>query len=165
MQSYINHLIEDITQAERSQELYTRDNFGQPKTLEEEFAEIERWLEQGPAHTFGYYCGLEQEQFPPAEKLTEKQLKQVIKSFSHLLFTWNLNADIPANVPLNKKYALLISILGEKTDIVSIGFLTFDFCNYDPPSCPFEEHCICKDFEDYTNDIMSDDLPDEALPF
>ena len=95
--------------------------------------------------------------------IVKKQLQQIIKAFNHLLFTWNLSVDIPKKVPLAKTYSLLISTLDEKTDIVNSGFMTFEFCNYDRPSCPFGVYCICEDFD--VDDNMDIDLPKGDLPF
>lgn len=165
MQSYINHLLEDIVNAERADEMKT--NFGSEKeqTFEEHIEEVERFLEQNPAHTFSYYSGLKKEQFPPVEKLNEEQLLQINKAFEHLLFTWNLDVAIPEGIPSAKYYLLLISVLDEKTDIPESGFITFEFCNYDPPSCPFEEHCSCKDFELDNKDSMDNYKQDGDLRF
>ncbi len=165
MQSYINGLLEDIADAHRKEQDYSATEFvSDEDDMEQHFAEIEHWLEHEPMHTFSYYCGLQKEQFPPAEKLNKKQLIEIIKAFNHLLFTWNLDASIPKKIPPAKHYSLLISVLDEKTDIVKSGFITFEFCNYDPPSCPFQEHCDCKDFHD-TDDTMNVDLAEGDLPF
>jgi hypothetical protein len=166
MQPYINHLLEDITKAHRTEELIPA-MLDSPKTqtIEDDFAEIERWLENDPIHTFSYYCGLEKELFPPAEQFSKKQLLSIIKAFKHLLFSWNLDASIPKNVPPAKTYSLLLSVLDRKTDIVNSGFMTFEFCNYDSSTCPFEEYCTCKDFEIDGDDNMNTDLQEGELPF
>lgn len=70
MQSYINHLLEDITNAQKAEDSIAVYEKEEPKSIEEHFNEIERWLEdEEPANTFSYYCGLEKEQFPQAEGL------------------------------------------------------------------------------------------------
>jgi hypothetical protein len=167
MQSYVNHLLQDIIDAQRAEIDYSEIYKSKPQSIEEHFEEIERWLEgEEPAHSFSYYCGLQTEQFPPSDKLTEEQVMQINEAFKHLLFTWNLGADIPAKIPPAKTYDLLIPVLDKKTDIVNSGFITFEFCNYDPPSCPFEEYCTCKDFEmDMENDTETGKPPDGDLPF
>lgn len=162
MQSYINYLLQDINKAQRTEESCIITDKKESQSIEEHFAEIERWLEgEEPAHSFSYYCGLQKEQFPPAEKLTKVQLLQINDAFRHLLFTWNLDASIPKEIPPAKTYSLLTSVLDEKTDIVNSGFMTFEFCNYDPESCPFEQYCSCKDFE---QDIGDDDMKDYMPP-
>ncbi len=163
MQSYINHLIEDIANAHRAEQSYTAPAVEKDESMEAHFAEIERWIEHEPTHTFSYYCGLQKEQFPPAEKLTEEQMQQINKAFGQLLFTWNLDTAIPENVPTALTYTLLVSVLDEKMEPVTSGILTFEFCNYDSASCPFGHYCTCKDFEDDEN--MDIELPKGDLPF
>jgi hypothetical protein len=167
MQSYVNHLLQDIIDAQRAEIDFTKIGKEEPQTIEEHFEEIERWLEgEEPAYTFSYYCGLKTEQFPPSHMVTQEQVMQINEAFKHLLFTWNLGADIPEKIPAAKTYDLLIPVLDKKTDIVTSGFITFEFCNYDPPSCPLEQYCSCKDFDmDGENDMEKDNLEDGDLPF
>lgn len=146
MQTYINQLLEDIAKAHRSEQEEPQKY--KPQSVEEHFEEIERWLESDPEHTFSYYCGLEPEQFPPAERLTDEQLDAVYRAYGQLLFSWNLGADILDAVPLRKAYPLLISTLKKKVEIMEEGQITIEFCTCDPPSCPFEEHCTCKDIKE-----------------
>jgi hypothetical protein len=40
---------------------------------------------------------------------------------------------------------LLVSVLERKVAIVESGFETIEFCSYDPPTCPFNEWCTCKE--------------------
>lgn len=152
MQKYINQLLEDIEAAHRPEaEEQPKDK---PFSIEQHFEEVERWLERDdPEHTFSYYCGLQPEQFPPEERLTNKQLRTIYKAFGHLLFSWNLDADIPKSMPLRKAYSFLISTLEHKVEIVNDGFITIEFCTCDPPSCPFEEYCTCKKYLEESDEI------------
>lgn len=164
MQAYINYLLEDILNAERQEVQPTATTATENEKLEKHFAEIEQWIEREPVHTFGYYCGLNKEQFPPVEQLSENQLQQLNKAFRHLLFTWNLDVAIPENLPASRYYSLLVSVLDLQTDIVSSGFMTFEFCSYDTDSCPFGAYCNCKKF-DNGNNTMNVDLPEGDMPF
>jgi len=156
MQAYIDQLLEDIRNAQREESPAEENIPSRAKSFEDDFEEIERWMEHEPSQTFSYYCGLEKVQFPPAERLTIKQMRQINKAFEYLLFTWNLGADIPKKIPVARRYTFLVSVLDEKTDIVSSGQMIFDFCTCDPGSCPFEEHCACKDFEFDKHDKKKD---------
>ena len=70
MHSYIKHLLSDISNACRM-ETQAEETI-QPRSFEEEMAEIEEWIEGKEADfTFGYYCGLDAANFPPAEQLTD----------------------------------------------------------------------------------------------
>ncbi|MEP6513854.1 MAG: hypothetical protein ABJA79_08290 [Parafilimonas sp.] len=160
MHPYIPHLLSDIAGAhcaDMPEPMY-------PKTIQEEFDEIERWVEsEEPPHTFGCYCGLNNEQFPPAEQLTKKEIKIICKAFRQMMFSWNLGADLPKKLPAELYYSFLINTLNMKTNIVSSGFMTFEFCCSYPPDCPFKEHCMCLKFwnteETFIPPTETDELP------
>jgi hypothetical protein len=168
MQSYINHLLSDITEACREEQ---RETFSSAsgendvEAIERYFEEVERWLEQEPEHDFSYYCGLQKEQFPPAEQLTNEQLEAVSLAFEKLLFTWNIGVEMPDKLPAAQKYNLLISVLERKVAIVESGFETIEFCSYDPPSCPFNEWCTCKELGLKDQDDEVEDVDPDSLSF
>lgn len=143
MEAYVKHLMADIQEAARPEEPGIQYVF--PEILDDGAEEDDRWPETEPIHTFSYYCGLQKEQFPPANLLSSLQLENICQAFSKMMFTWNLDTDIPDNVPLSKKYQLLISTLDMKTEI-SNSLMTFELCSVDPPSCPLGEYCVCKEF-------------------
>ena len=95
-------------------------------SYEEEMEEVERWLEgEEPDHTFGYYCGLDADNFPPPEQLTKKDMKKVCEAFERMMFTWNLDISLPKNFPVSLQYSFLVRTLNEKTAIVNSGFTRF----------------------------------------
>ena len=154
MQSYLSHLLADIIEACRQEQLPPSSS----NTMEDYMEDAERWLESEPQFTFAYYCGLTKEQFPPANLLTDSQMESVCEALNKLHYTWNIGVDIPDHIPVSKKYTLLISVLDEKVDIQDAGFIDIEFCNYDPPSCPLNEYCTCKEFlkEDDAEENTSD---------
>lgn len=148
MHPYLPHLLRDIAAAHRTE----LPEPVRPKTFEEEMEEVERWLEgEEPLYNFGYYCGLQVEQFPPPEQLTNDEINLICKAFRQMMLTWNLCADLPEKLPLSRFYTLLISTLNLKTDIVCSGFMTFEFCQYYPPDCILKEYCTCR--EDLDTDV------------
>jgi hypothetical protein len=168
MQSYINHLLADIVEASREQQPETFSaaaGENDLETIERYFEEVERWLENEPVHDFSYYCGLLIEQFPPTEQLTSEQMEAVSLAFEKLLFTWNIGVEMPEKLPISRKYTLLVSVLDKKVAIVENGFETIEFCSYDPPSCPFDEWCTCKElglkdqYDDDLEDVDPDNIP------
>ena len=165
MQSYINHLLSDITEACREEQPETYSSASgenDVEAIERYFEEVERYLENDPELDFSYYCGLQKELFPPAEKLTNEQLEAVSIAFEKLLFTWNIGVEMPDKLPASQKYNLLISVLERKVAIVENGFETIEFCSYDPPSCPFNEWCTCKELglKDQDDDDVENVDPD-----
>ena len=161
MQSYINHLLSDIAEAcrEEQSEAYSAASAENDlEAMERHFEEIDNWLERDPEHDFSYYCGLQKEQFPPSEKLTDVQMESVSQAFERLLYTWNIGVEMPDPLPAGKKYTLLVSILERKVAIVESGFETIEFCTNHPPSCPLIEWCTCKEIWDKEQD--EDDMQD-----
>ena len=142
MEAYVTHLLSDIQEAQRAVQPMPMLNYLFPEVPDDELDEYE----SDPQYTFGYYCGLQQEQFPAAHLLNSLQLERICAAFSKMMSTWNLDTDIPDDVPLTKKYELLVSTLDIKTEISNNNLHTFELCSYDPPSCPLGEYCTCKEF-------------------
>lgn len=164
MQAYLSHLLTDIAEACREQQPLPASP---ADTMEEHFEEVEKWLENNPQHSFSYYCGLTKEQFPPPGLLTEAQLEELCKALEHLLFTWNLGAEIYSFIPVAKKYSLLVSVLDEKVEIPDYGLLTIEFCTSDPPSCPLNEYCSCREMWEKADSLEEDDISSNEgeIPF
>jgi len=162
---YLPHLLNDIAIAHR---------IGQPgeisytKSIEEEMEDIERWVE-GEDHpqTFGNYCGLKAENFPPAEQLTTEEMEMVNKAFSYMMFTWNHSADFPGDLPTEITYSMLIDTLNEKTFIPESGFVSFDYCTGYAPNCIFKEYCPCLEIwnSPSDNDMSLPGSAEDELPF
>ena len=126
MQVYIDQLLEDMAAAQRPEQ--ERSPIEQPFSIEQHLEEVERWIAgEDPEQEFAYYCGLQPEQFPPAEDLTGEQLLAISKSFKKLLFSWNLDVSLPESLPLPIAYPFLICTLKEKVQIVTDGFSVLNF--------------------------------------
>lgn len=165
MHPYFPHLLEDITAAHRIER--PKENT-YPKSFEEEMEEIERWVEgEEHEHTFGYYCGLQPEDFPPPEQFTAEEIELVNQAFRHMMFTWNLDADFPKTLPAQITYLMLVNTLSEKTFIPDDGLVSFDYCSGYAPDCVFKEHCSCLKFWNSLPDKDIDMTASETdeLPF
>ena len=164
MQKYINQLLEDMVAAHHHA---TEDKPADRSfSIEQHFEELEKWLAQEPEYTFAEHCGLKPEQFPPAERLTDEQLLIIYKAYGQLLYSWNLDADIPESLPLRRAYPILISTLHHKVEIVNDGFIIIEFCSYDVPSCPFAEHCHCKEYQSESDEMTMDPGEEnDEIPF
>jgi len=164
MQKYINQLLEDMMAAHRpAAEEKLQDK---PFSIEEHFEEVERWLASEPTYTFAEHCGLKPAQFPPVDRLTDEQLHSLYKAYGQLLYSWNLDADIPESLPLRRAYPILISTLDHKVEMVNDGFIIIEFCSYDVPSCPFAEHCRCVEFQTESDEMTRNpEEENDEMPF
>ena len=141
MHPYLQHLFADIEAAHRNDIVIEQKP---PMSFEEEMEEIESWVEGAePDHTFGYYCGLEAINFPPAQQLTIEEMELVMTAFGKMMFSWNLDIDLPVSLPADIAYTITIDSLNMKTSIVNSGFMCFDFCSGYAPDCIFKEYCPC----------------------
>jgi hypothetical protein len=141
MHPYLPHLLADITAATRPDIPW---EFEETTSFEEEMEDIENWVAGTlPSHTFSYWCGLKAEEFPPAEQLTDEDMRMVCKAFRHLLFSWNLGIELPENLPPATRYAFMVNTLNEETAIPKSGFMDFDYCSGNAPDCVFKEYCPC----------------------
>ena len=145
MHPYIPYLLEDIKDAERS--LVEAPEIPEPEAIEEELQQIENWasgdLNERP---FGAFCGLKKEEFPPPEQLSEEDIIVVYRAFSHLLFTWNADIDLPDELPWKLRYKFMLQILEKNFTLLGSGFIVFDFCTGYAPDCIFGKYCSCKKF-------------------
>ena len=142
IQPYVNYLIGDIAAAERE-----GGNNCVAISSEEDFVkhflEIEKFAEE-PMQTFGQLCGMKREEFPPADKLSIRQMQQINKAFHKLLETWNCMAIIPEKFPVTSHYRLLLSLLDEKMHVMNGGTMCFDFCTGESEGCALGDFCSCR---------------------
>ena len=162
MHPYLTHLLADIAAAHCTTTLEQKPEV----TLEEHLEEVEAWIANDePEHTFGYYCGLQAVNFPPAAQLTEKEMKLVCKAFQQMMFTWNLDIHLPELLPLPIAYKMTVDTLNKKTSIVNSGMMGFDYCTGYAPDCVFKEFCLCLKIWNKDEGINNVDLPQNELPF
>lgn len=163
MHPYIPHLLSDIAAAHRTE--IPEETF--PQTIEEHLEEVERWVNgDAPDHTFGYYCGLDSGNFPPAEQLTEQEMTLVLDEFGKMMYTWNHGMSLPEKLPVAFAYKITVDSLNMKTNIVNSGQMSFDFCSGYAPGCVFKEYCPCWEvWNAEDDDDMNIDLKEGELPF
>ena len=144
MHPYVPYLIADIFAAHRLEFPATPEPV---QSVEDDLEEAERWVAgDEPAHTFGYYCGLEKVNFPPPEQLTIEEMKLVCDAFKRMMFLWNIDISLPEKLPLPIAYKMIVDTLGRKTEIINFGCIGFDYCTGFAPDCVFGEYCPCLEF-------------------
>lgn len=150
------------------------------------FLEIENRLKSKSEFSMFYQLGLEPEQFPPLNKLTEEQVEKLTFTIHRLWNAFNFTAVIPNNTPARIVYPILLERMHDEIMIANFGHVNLEFCHYEPKECPFGlDYCDCtqieKEYEEYDKrtksidgkrdnelDSMTFDLefdPDDDLPF
>lgn len=149
MHPYLPYLLEDITNALRPDKHYSQTTANE--TIEEgDLEAIEDWVSGGvPEHTLGYYCGLDKEQFPPAEQLSVEDIQLVFDVFEKMLYSWNAEISFPDELPWPLRYQFMIKALEEGIPLIAGGdFIMLDFCSGYAPGCPFGKYCCCREYWD-----------------
>jgi hypothetical protein len=156
-EKYINQLLADLEAAhkkEKSDER-TKARNNEIVDLEEEFdpeeyfRDVENYLafDASLEPSLGHNIGIQRIQFPKAEDLELSQIEVLISAFNLMLNSHNVYHDLPKELPQEKYYTLLISILDESVYLAEDGMTTWEFCTYDPETCPIGEHCHCLQYE------------------
>jgi len=146
MQTYITKLIEDLTAAQ-NKEVHTNQNTT-TESFEDYIAEVERYLSGEGEQPIRDVIGIQEECFPPTNRLTTEQLNAVSDAYLECLESWSICIDIPEKLPAALQYNLLVGTLKQKVIVMDSGVTHLELCNYDSESCPFGlEFCRCIDTE------------------
>ena len=117
--------------------------------IEKSHAEMEQWLDERPPsrQDMYYHFGFEQEQFPPADRLTDADIELLVSAVCRLWAAYNFTPVFPDNIPGRVLYPLLLKRMEEPTFVMTRGNIGVEFCEYEVEHCPFgEQWCRCKEF-------------------
>jgi len=147
MTRYVKQLIADIYAAQNQEEFELK---AEAKILDLH-AKEDHFFTNGKElykEVFGKVCGIKTKEFPPSKFLTDVQMEGICEAIERLLFSWNLNTDLPDELPVEKAYQLLVSVFDQKNTIVTHGQTDIEFCTSTPKTCVFGEFCECKKIDD-----------------
>lgn len=182
MQKYLTQLLNDLIDAgnhppeKMDYKLLYPDHPAADPEYEGVMDYMIEW-EYAPEWKMDDLFGIEVERFPPADKLTEEQMTELVSYIIELWGDFNIQPHIPdTNPPSKVVYKVLLEYWKNKTvQYISEGWLHIEFCNYDETNCPWGyDYCTCKEIgitekENNNNapppnqDYLNDD--DETLPF
>jgi hypothetical protein len=169
MQKYIDYLIEDIQKA--SKNIPTAPYLDLDDEMEDLRGVIE--YESTTEKPMQEWFKLSKENFPPVEKLDQKQIEQLLKEILRLWNAFNFDPVLPKNLPADIAYKLLVDYFDKPVVWVSEGTIMIEFCDYDSENCPFpQEYCMCTDLNDdtryvglYDNSLEINELMQEIEDF
>lgn len=145
MQSYIQHLLQDIAEATAESPYEVPYDGPDPNTFEAHIWEVERYLHDDPDTTLGQHLGLDRVQFPDEKQLTEEQCAAVFKALEQAYFSYGVTLEIPEGIPLRICYRTAVDALERAVFVSRHGFVGIEYCHYDFDGyCPFGvERCPC----------------------
>ncbi|HLO60119.1 MAG TPA: hypothetical protein VK179_15325 [Bacteroidales bacterium] len=180
MQRYLEQLIQDLRKAtwklRPPHELWFESEADPDNEPElEDMSYVEKYIygEQIPVSEI---TGIDQENLPPPEMLTDDQKALLSVEMEKMLEVFHFVLDFPADYPMPNRYSFIRNFWNEKHVPLSFGESHIEFCDYDQNACPFPGYCaICNEVArqmEYDNnpkkqDIDPGDIPDwvkEDLP-
>lgn len=90
--------------------------------------------------------GVPAELFPPAVRLSPRHAARLVRALLAALAAFRVYADLPATLPAQRRYALLVARLGG-AEIAYYGLAGtwVEFCTYEPAYCLLPpEYCACR---------------------
>lgn len=156
-EKYIDQLIEDLASA-------TKEDNNKTETFNPTFEDIlsnndfdDENTDIG-LHPFSYHTGITREVFPPKEMLTNAQKLHLIDAIGDLLYSFHITCDYPSEISVDLEYDLMVSVFDREIEIVDMGIVTLEFCDYNPRNCLFGKNCNC--MSDYWEEEL--DLAEES---
>lgn len=142
MQTYVTQLVEYLEEAKHRKPA----PFKGMDIIEEIIATEEATLEKNGS-TMEAIFGVPKNYFPPADRLSDDQLTQLVAAIVDLWREFHYEAVLPENLPARYAYPVLVAQWHESHPLFRASNATWyiEFCNYEPSECPFpEEFCSCK---------------------
>ena len=102
--------------------------------------------------TMGEITGIEKSLFPIDDKLSVSQMERLYHEMLRLLNIYGFQPDYPDELPIRRKYQLLLSKWGEKYQYPQKRKIYMTFCDCEPSNCPFDVNvCQCKTFNGFSD--------------
>lgn len=145
MKTYINQLLRDIESATAANPSDVPGANLEADTFEAHIWEVERFLREEPQTTLSEYLGLNREQFPDGNLLTEQQCSDVFEALLNAYASYGVALDIPAGLPSRVGYRTTVEALDIAAFVSAHGMYHIEYCPYDFDGyCPFGvERCPC----------------------
>jgi hypothetical protein len=166
MELYVTQLIDDL---KAGHNITDPDEILPEETLEDivqeavDMADDDNYIEI--SKIIGFYV----EQFPPIDKLNDKQIERLNLAITDLFLSFYIDPDFPEKLDEKIKYELLKWSMKSHIFTTKYENTIIDFCDYSAEDCPFgEEYCQCKQQLDFDNRSgnQNRELPDDfELPF
>lgn len=150
MKRYLEQLIDDLHKAtwnmKPPHEIWEDSEADPDDEVElEDMSQVEKYM-YGDEEPILLITGINCEQLPPAEKLSQQQQALLAVELEKLLQYFHFYLDFPGNYPAHLRYPFILKFWEEKHVALSFGENHIEFCSYDEEHCPFPGYCnTCKE--------------------
>jgi len=163
MDKYLQQLLQDLKQATQ------KITWSYPLSQTDVTA-LENWLpdteeeKTAPRISLEEWTGIQQSQFPPANRLSDEQIDLLYTAIKKMLAAYNYHATFLFSLPTRTKYEVVRTHFKQEAiqKKFHMGFFELCFSNKSHPDCLMGTECHCSYFEELSKKWVNDDLtPDE----
>lgn len=150
METYLEQLIDDIRKAawkvRPPHHLWEESKADPDDELElEDMSFVEQYI-YGEEQSIAEITGIEQDQLPLPEQLTEPQQSLLAIELEKLLQLFHFCLDFPETFPAHLRYPFIREFWAGSQVPLSFGENHIEFCSYEENDCPFPGYCnTCKE--------------------
>lgn len=155
MQRYVDQLTGDLRAAAHSRrqrprpladQYFVNEEERQRAELIQHFSDVDRYTSGESNRSMYDALGFTPEVFPPADRLTDEQLSELVRDLLDLWAAYRTLADAPEGVTPRLLYPQLLRRMHDDYfDPGEGGYLHLEFCEYEPARCPWPEGlCGCR---------------------
>ena len=164
MDKYLQQLLQDIIQATK------KITWSYPLS-QTDVTTLEDWLpdteeeKTAPRISLEEWTGIQQSQFPPADRLSDKQIDVLYAAIKKMLAAYNYHATFLFSLPTRTKYEVVRTHFKQEAiqKRFHMGFFELCFSNKSHPNCLMGSECHCTYFEELSKKWVNDDLTPEEL--
>ena len=159
MQNYINQLLTDIN--------YAAANISLP--FIEKQMRLHDWISDeeedlaAPIRNLQEWTGITQEMLPPAEKLTNEQINQLLDALKKMLNAYNWSFVLQTQVPENIQYQTIRHNFNQLAKIKQWhpGFFAMCKAGTQHNTCSLRQYCQCAFYAHLFSDFIDEELTPE----
>ena len=138
MQRYIEQIISDLREAGKKVPPETVFKDDEPY---EAFEAKMLAIENAPDVPAKQLYGLSYEELPPPDKLTGKQMQQLIDAITETWANFNISVGFPDKAPLKLRYELIRDCFKADVHYMPGWSMHQDFCDGWCPDCKIVDYC------------------------
>jgi len=159
MERYVEQLLADI--------IASTENVDWP--YHEREAGICDWVpdeeeeRRAPRRPLEEWTGIQKLQLPPVERLSDRQVRRLLKALKTMLNAHNWSFVLQTRVPERVQYAAIRDNFDQEATIKHWHMGFFQHCRPGTPhgECALGEHCQCRFYEEFWAGFVDEDLSPE----
>ena len=162
MDKYLQQLLQDLKQATQKVTWSYPLNQTDVSALEDWIPDTEE-EKTAPRISLEEWTGIQQSQFPPAERLSDEQIDLLYSAIKKMLAAYNYHATFLFSIPTRTKYEVVRTHFKQEAiqKRFHMGFFELCFSNESHPKCLMGTDCHCAYFEELSKKWVNDDLTPE----